>query len=686
MTLDSLWLSARELAEMRLPGLPADRAGILRKARLEEWPKQEATRRGQVVQLFPVDALPQQARAALQSPHAVDPHAVDPIAANDESLPGSRFSQAIAKARVVAAWQASGQSIRAFVAAWNGGGAEFSEPLKATFPVLSIATVSRWVAAAADGGIERLKDKRGRPPGSTAIDDEVAEAIIAILGADRIPADDVLFLLRKCWPDRALPSTHQIKRFVSRVEAEKSTALMAHRDPHAYKARKRMALGRADADVSRPNERWEIDSSPTDIMLRDADGTIGRWAIIGLIDVATRRAMLLLSPSSRSLAIATLVRRACLAWGMPETIKTDNGKDYVSRHLREGLASLGIRQVLCPPFSPEKKPHIERFFGTFQRAGLFRLLPGFIGANTRQRQAIRERARADGVAAVGMSPDEFQLWADAWVDQVYHQRRHGGLNRSPADALAQAVDAGWSPVVPPVRALDPLLQPIEGSRQVRRTGIEVRGGSYWSAALTPYLDQTVTVRTDEADLGRIFVYSLDGAFLGEAYNFRRKGVSQAAVAAAAKAEQAREVRATRERIRAANRQMGGIDRMVREVLTQRIEANTAEAAPSVAKMPERRETSSAPVPQPAPGRVSALPNRAVDDTQLKINATRRAIEICDRIAAGQPVEDHDRAYAESFCQGATFKSWLTWLKENGEVQPTWTPPVTVVPHKRKLIA
>lgn len=678
MTVKSLWLSARELADMRLPGLPADRAGILRKARLEAWPKQEATRRGQVVQLFPVDVLPQQAQAALQSPRTATTGA-----ANDERLPSARFSQAIAKARVVAAWQTSGQSMRAFVAAWNGGGRDFSDTLKGMFPVLSVATVSRWVAAAAEGGVERLKDNRGRKPGSTAIDDEVAEAIIAILGADRIPAADVLFLLRKQWSDRPLPSVHQIKRFISRIEAEKSTALLAHRDPHAFKARKRMALGRADADVTRPNERWEIDSSPTDIMLRDDDGSTARWAIIGLIDVATRRAMMLLSPSSRSLAIATLVRRACLSWGMPETIKTDNGKDYVSRHLREGIASLGIRQVLCPPFSPEKKPHIERFFGTFQRAGLFRLLPGFIGANTRQRQAIRERARADGIAAVAMSPMEFQAWADAWVEQVYHQRRHGSLGRSPQDALRQHVDTGWSPVLPPERALDPLLQPIEGSRQVRRTGIDVRGASYWSSALTPYLDQTVTVRTDEADLGRIFVYSLDGAFLGEAQNFRRKGVSQAAVAAAAKAEQAREVRATRDRIKAANRQMGGIDRMVREVLTQRIEANAAAADPAVAKMPQRHEASG---PAPTPGRVAAMPQRAIDDTQLKINATRRAIEICDRIAAGQPVDDHDRAYAESFCQGATFKSWLTWLKENGEVQPTWTPPVTVVPLKRKLIA
>ncbi len=75
---------------------------------------------------------------------------------------------------------------------------------------------------------------------------------------------------------------------------------------------------------------------------------------------------------------------------MPQIIKTDNGADYVSKHISRIMAGLSIEQIKCPPFTPEAKPHVEGVLGTFSR-DMLELLPGYIGHNVAQRKDIEDR-------------------------------------------------------------------------------------------------------------------------------------------------------------------------------------------------------------------------------------------------------------------------------------------------------
>ena len=54
------------------------------------------------------------------------------------------------------------------------------------------------------------------------------------------------------------------------------------------------------------------------------------------------------------------------------------------------LESLEIDQILCRPFHPEDKPHIERFFWTILH-GIVELLPGYIGHSVAERKQIQDR-------------------------------------------------------------------------------------------------------------------------------------------------------------------------------------------------------------------------------------------------------------------------------------------------------
>ena len=65
-------------------------------------------------------------------------------------------------------------------------------------------------------------------------------------------------------------------------------------------------------------------------------------------------------PRQNRLALDDLLLRSILAFGLPTNYYCDNGGPYVSDHLREVLARLGVHLRHAPVYSPQSKertPH-----------------------------------------------------------------------------------------------------------------------------------------------------------------------------------------------------------------------------------------------------------------------------------------------------------------------------------------
>lgn len=143
------------------------------------------------------------------------------------------------------------------------------------------------------------------------------------------------------------------------------------------------AFGSRSGGVKRPNQVWEMDSFWNDVVLKykcplTETVTVKRYSLIGCIDLFTRRALLLLSDTSKAEAICQLLARAILKWGIPEEVRTDRGKEYLSRRVQRFLSNLSVKTSRCLPKHPEQKAFIERFIHTFQHRDLPKL-PGFVG-------------------------------------------------------------------------------------------------------------------------------------------------------------------------------------------------------------------------------------------------------------------------------------------------------------------
>ena len=226
------------------------------------------------------------------------------------------------------------------------------------------------------------------------------------------------------------PKVQTVRAWLRRWRRENARDLLAVTNPDCDRSRHRPAGGDAAARIVHLNQLWELDSTPADVIC--ADGR--RYAIVAAIDIWSRQARVLVVPTSRAAAIAALLRRCILEWGVPEAVRTDEGKDYTSRHVLGVLADLEIEHRPCPPYTPEAKPFVERFLGTLTR-DLFATLPGFSGHDVTQAQALRSRksfaARRgeDDTVIYGaeLTAEALQERCDSWCDAVYGRRPHSGF-------------------------------------------------------------------------------------------------------------------------------------------------------------------------------------------------------------------------------------------------------------------
>lgn len=158
-----------------------------------------------------------------------------------------------------------------------------------------------------------------------------------------------------------------------------------------------------------PNEIWQSDAMHGPLVL--VDGKRRKVYLFAFIDDMSRLILHAQFYTSEQLEdYLDALRQALLTRGLPRKLYVDNGAAFRSLHLKEIAASLGIALVHSPPYQPQGRGKVERWFRTVRTE----FLPGFRGETLQQ---LNEAL-------------------DLWIREVYHRRVHRGTGEEPLRRFA----------------------------------------------------------------------------------------------------------------------------------------------------------------------------------------------------------------------------------------------------------
>lgn len=242
-------------------------------------------------------------------------------------------------------------------------------------------------------------------------------------------------------------------------------------------------------EAERSNQIWQSDMLFGPYVQRAGGGRIQAF-LYAVLDDASR-----LVPHAEFYlhqgldAFLDCLRQAVAARGVPIRLYVDNAKVFRSSQLARIAASIGILITHTPPYQPQGRGKVERYFRSVREQFLANLDP----QRTFSLEELNQR-----------------LWA--WIEQVYHRSEHSGVGTTPL--------LRWQRDIEHVRQLPPStdlrrLFFYRLNRLVRRDSTFMLRGHFFEAP--PELTgETIEVRFDPLDLSQVEIY-----FRGEAHALAR---------------------------------------------------------------------------------------------------------------------------------------------------------------------
>jgi putative transposase len=261
-------------------------------------------------------------------------------------------------------------------------------------------TLRGWLSDYRRGGFDALVPRPRSDIGSHRVITPAIQARIIELLADH-PRMSATIVRERLVDEGTItssrPSEPVIRRFIRSRGLRVATELPDGR--HAF----------AKSD---PNQLWTLDFMHGPQL----SGTRTRARLLAIIDDASRYVVfaLFLLSEAYSVLVRGLVD-AFVRHGLPLGIYCDNGAAFSTRDLALSCARLDVALIHTPPYQPQGRGKIERFFGTVRRRFLDTLEP-------------------DALTSLEALNAAFACW----LDRDYHRRVHSSLAVTP---LARFLDS-----------------------------------------------------------------------------------------------------------------------------------------------------------------------------------------------------------------------------------------------------
>ena len=323
-------------------------------------------------------------------------------------------------------------------------------------------------------------------------------------------------------PKLRKPSVQQLYREIDKID--KFTVKALREGSRA--AMLAFAPRYAGVEVTRHNQRWELDSTVVDLMLIDhrSGRGIGRPTITIIIDCYTRTIVGFyigwegesfvtfvsalkhaLQPKDDTLALYPEIRQDWASLGPPEYIAVDNHTAYTSDDCRTSCQALGIDLQYTPVLKPWYRPIVERFFNTLTHK-IFQRVPGTTFSNIFERNG---EVAPETIAVATL--DELRMIVTKWIVDEYHYTRHRGIKTAPAALLEESMRLHATVPPPSLERMKTALALVV-ERIPQHYGIEWEGMLFNSAAVANLMiapgrhDRKVRIAVDHDDVSSLMMH------------------------------------------------------------------------------------------------------------------------------------------------------------------------------------
>lgn len=259
------------------------------------------------------------------------------------------------------------------------------------------------------------------------------------------------------------------------------------------------------------NQRWQGDHTHLDIRVKVQVNGVWqpvRAYLTVLLDAHTRavvgHVVSTRYPNSWTIAL-TFYRaimqkrdRRCRIRGICSVFQSDRGRDFISDAIKATLAGLRVDFDPDPPYYPNRKGKVERFFRTLD-TGCLRILPGHTAAMSETHATSRVHEL--------LTIQQLDRLITRWIDDDYHERVHSETNRKPAEFWFESVRLR---VPNSEDDLVLLLCKFDKECSVGNIGIKVTIDGvphrYWSPELVDRVRERVKLRYNPDDMASVIVY------------------------------------------------------------------------------------------------------------------------------------------------------------------------------------
>jgi hypothetical protein len=530
------WMTAKQIADQRLPGLPATKRGVQLKADRENWQAREtpdgqpAMRQSGNRVLYHVSLLPDAAAVKMTVPKS-DPDQPSRSAVWAAYERRTDDIKAQAEARAAALQRIDDLSA-------SGLNRTAATKMVAAEVNVATGTVYRWAALVrgidvADWPAWLVPDaKTGRRGGQTVTDPAAYDFIKSDYLRPEQPSWESCYARLELSAGEHGWQIATSRTLWRRFKADVPDAVIVAARKGEQAVKTLTPAQRRDKTGMHALQAVNIDGHRWDVMVRWPDGKTGRPMMIAAQDVYSAKMLSWrIARDEDALTVRLMLADLFRDHGLPDTIYMDNGRAFASKAITGGtsnrfrfkvkpeepaglLKTLGITAKFTLPYSGQSKP-IERAFRDM--ADHIARHPAFAGAYV----GNKPDNRPDRGGNKPVDLDTFM----AVVRDGINQHNAKPARRTPVcrgvdsfdDAFAASVAA--SPIRRATEAQLRLAllasQPITTSRKSGM--VEIAGNRYWSAWMNEIRGRRVIVRFDPEALHQdAHIYGTQGDYLGTA--------------------------------------------------------------------------------------------------------------------------------------------------------------------------